>query len=45
MLIMLILVESIITAKKETDSLLVASRNTGLEANGEKTSCSTSNIY
>jgi len=45
MLIILILCESINTVKKEADTLLVASRNIGLEANGEETTFSLSNIY
>jgi hypothetical protein len=42
---MLILGKGINTVKKETYTLLVAGRNTGLEANGEKTTRSLSNIY
>jgi hypothetical protein len=45
MLIILILGESISTVKKETDTLLVDSKNIGLEENGEKITCSTPNIY
>jgi hypothetical protein len=45
MLIVLILGESISTVKKETETLLDASRNIGLKVNGDKTMRSTSNIY